>query len=334
MKFTDIEYLSSYFERHGICSGQKVVAIEEVKGGVSADVYRVKMSSCDLIVKVPLGKLKVEKEWISDTIRGRNEFRALYIASSILGNDSVPKPYFFDDESRALIISAAPAEFVTWKSLLISNQADTRIAEVLADNLGRFHKGSMGQDWLEGELTESSRLFYELRLNPYFEHLLPLHTRHRENITEVIQLLRDEKRSLVHGDFSPKNILTDGTSRVVILDWEVIHYGNPVFDLGFMCTHLTLKAIHLGKEDPQKWLNLINVFYDRYNSTVDYLTIDDDEFFKVLGALLVARVDGKSPVEYLSMPEKDFVRSFGLHVLSTRFESIDEYFSQLESKLR
>ncbi|MDG7000938.1 MAG: aminoglycoside phosphotransferase family protein [Nitrososphaerota archaeon] len=334
MRFTDLEELSSYLERHGISPGQKVISIEEIKGGVSADVYRVKMSLCDLIVKVPLGKLKVEREWISDTIRGRNEFRALYIASSILGNDSVPKPYFFDDESRAIIISAAPAEFVTWKSLLMSNHAEPRIAEILADNLGRFHKGSMEQDWLEGELTESSRLFYELRLSPYFEQLLPLHTRYRENIIEVIRVLRDKKCSLVHGDFSPKNILTDGTSRAIILDWEVIHYGNPVFDLGFMCTHLTLKAIHLGKDDPQKWLKLIHVFYDRYNSTVDYRTVDETEFFKVLGALLVARVDGKSPAEYLSMPEKDFVRSFGLHVLSTRFENIDEYCSQLESRLR
>ena len=334
MEFHDRGELSLYLDRLGIFSGQEISSIEEIREGVSADVYRVKLTSGDIIVKRPLRKLKVEKEWISDTIRGKNEFKALTIASSIFKDDTVPTPYFYDEENRTVIMSAAPEGFVTWKSLLMRGETEVGIAERLADKLALFHIDSMGMALFETELTDSARLFHELRLGPYFESILPLYRRERDKLLDVIRLLGDRKTSLVHGDFSPKNILTDGSSRVVILDWEVIHYGNPVFDVGFMWNHLTLKTIHLGKEAPQKWMELIRVFYTRYQSAASDLNIGEEDFFKVLGSLLLARVDGKSPVEYLLNEEKSFVRNFGLRVMNSKFDGIDDYCSDLGAQLR
>ncbi len=330
----DREALSLYLERHGIAPRGEVSSIEEIREGVSAEVYRVKLASGDIIVKRPLEKLKVEQEWISDTIRGKNEFKALSITSSLLGDGTVPEPYFYDDERRTLVMSAAPERFVTWKSLLMRKETDSRIAGLLADSLALLHLRSMGAESFDTELNDSSRLFYELRLGPYFESLLPLYRGERDRLLEVMGLLGERRISLVHGDFSPKNILTDGSSRIVILDWEVIHYGNPVFDVGFMCNHLTLKTIHLGENNTRKWADLIRLFYSRYQSAASDLHMSEEDFFKVLGALLLARVDGKSPVEYLSREEKDFVRKFGLHVLNSKFDSIGDYCSDLEARLR
>ena len=48
---------------------------------------------------------------------------------------------------------------------------------------------------------------------------------------------------LVHGDFSPKNLLVSG-DRLVIIDCEVAWYGDPAFDLAFLLNHLCLKALY------------------------------------------------------------------------------------------
>ena len=50
------------------------------------------------------------------------------------------------------------------------------------------------------------------------------------------------KRALVHGDVSPKNILV-GPAGPVFLDAECAWYGDPAFDLAFCLNHLLLKCV-------------------------------------------------------------------------------------------
>ncbi|MDG6934827.1 MAG: aminoglycoside phosphotransferase family protein [Nitrososphaerota archaeon] len=333
MKNSVTDKVKEYLETRSPFKYKHIISVEELPGGVSADVFRVTLRDGELIIKCPLPRLKVEKDWFSDTKRGKNEFQALRIASRILEHGDVPDPLFYDEEREMLIISAAPKEYVTWKSLLLKGYINSSIVEILANKLALFHNATRGKEFLSADLINSSSLFHELRLSPYFGPLLTIYKDSSEPIHEVIRILSQKRYSLVHGDFSPKNILTDGTSKVVILDWEVIHYGNPIFDLAFMCNHLTLKTFHLGKKEPDRWFDLIIKFYEKYLSAADSRLVDAPEFFKVLGALLLARVDGKSPAEYLTNEDKKLIRIFGLQVLDSTFNSIRDYCSEIREQI-
>jgi 5-methylthioribose kinase len=126
--------------------------------------------------------------------------------------------------------------------------------------------------------------------------------------------LLEHRLCLVHGDFSPKNVLADG-ARVSVLDWEVAHYGDPVFDVAFLQAHLLLKAVH-RPESSRAYRELADTFLRRYDAAVpDPLRRPDDYLAGQVGCLLLARVDGKSPAEYLTGVEALRVRGIALDTL-------------------
>lgn len=45
-----------------------------------------------------------------------------------------------------------------------------------------------------------------------------------------------EESALVHGDFRNGNLLVDADGLVAVLDWELAHLGDPMEDLGWLCT--------------------------------------------------------------------------------------------------
>ena len=53
-------------------------------------------------------------------------------------------------------------------------------------------------------------------------------------------------RTIVHGDFRLGNLIVDGDGLAAVLDWELVHRGDPVEDLGWLCT----KAWRFGAEPP------------------------------------------------------------------------------------
>src|SRR5690606_13316241 len=60
-------------------------------------------------------------------------------------------------------------------------------------------------------------------------------------LRDLAERTRRRRLTIVHGDYSPKNVLVRG-GKLVLLDHEVIHWGDPAFDLGFSLTHLLSKA--------------------------------------------------------------------------------------------
>jgi aminoglycoside phosphotransferase (APT) family kinase protein len=116
---------------------------------------------------------------------------------------------------------------------------------------------------------------------------------------------------LVHGDFSPKNIL-QGASGPVILDAECAWFGDPAFDVAFVLNHLLLK----GAWRPQWRMRYVEAFASLERAYFAHARWEPAEALAariaaLLPALMLARIDGKSPVEYLqSEVEKDEVRTF------------------------
>ena len=102
---------------------------------------------------------------------------------------------------------------------------------------------------MRGTLADTS-LFDELRVDPYYRTAARRHPDLAPRIEALIAAMDrpDDERTLVLGDFSPKNILVHAGG-LILLDFECAHAGDPAFDLGFFLTHLMLKEIRASSTD-------------------------------------------------------------------------------------
>jgi Ser/Thr protein kinase RdoA (MazF antagonist) len=145
--------------------------------------------------------------------------------------------------------------------------------------------------------------FESLRLEPYYLYAAEQTPAAANFLKALAQETICHKLSLVHGDFSPKNTLVY-RGKLILLDYEVVHFGDPTFDVGFALTHFLSKAHHLGKERA-RLANAAALFWRVYVKEIAPLGWDTIELRAVrhtLGCLL-ARVAGKSPLEYLTTQE-------------------------------
>jgi len=145
--------------------------------------------------------------------------------------------------------------------------------------------------------------FDSLRLGPYYRYA----AQNTPAVAGFLGTLAEEtlrhKLSLVHGDFSPKNALVH-RGKLILLDYEVVHFGDPAFDVGFGLTHFLSKAHHLGKRRT-RLANAAALFWRVYFNEIAPLgwnAIERRVVRHTLGCLL-ARVVGKSPLEYLTTEE-------------------------------
>ena len=81
-----------------------------------------------------------------------------------------------------------------------------------------------------------------------------------------------------------------------MIDWEIVHRGDPAFDVAFLLNHLLLKTIHrpASRNDYEA---CGAAFLDAYGQDLDLAYV-----LGLVGCLMLARVDGKSPAEYLTEP--------------------------------
>jgi 5-methylthioribose kinase len=131
--------------------------------------------------------------------------------------------------------------------------------------------------------------------------------------------------TFVHADFSPKNILVHGRGLTAV-DFETAHAGDPAFDLGFFLSHLLLKAVR-ARPDDRPYLDSIDAFWSAYRERVGGALDADTALVRRANAhtaaCALARVDGKSPVDYLDAGARDAVRRFAPAALRAAPESWD-----------
>jgi hypothetical protein len=215
----------------------------------------------------------------------------------------------------------------------------TRIrAEQTADTTGTTARsaGSALAAWHTGTAFNASirarydnEIFIKLRTQPFYATLLPRHPALADCLGELANELLATQWCLVHGDFSPKNILADG-ARISVVDWEVAHCGDPVFDLAFLTAHLLLKAIRRPADLPG-YRALAAVFLDTYMDEVAAsLRRPDDYLAAHVACLLLARVDGKSSVEYLTDDQRSQARELACSALTARAPSSACLWRQLD----
>lgn len=265
-----------------------------ILGGVSSDIRLVAGVNGPEIVKRALGKLRVATDWYADCGRSRIEVRALQAAAVLLGPDVVPEVLWSKPQENAFAMRPVDSRLRNWKQELLAGRINERTARRAGEILGLLHARSRGAEHIEAEFSDLTH-FRTLRITPFFSHVARKAGDLGPSIEAIAAGMGSRRGALVHGDYSPKNILADG-SEVVILDFEVAHWGDPRFDLAFCLAHLLLKGLRRGADMP-RFEAAGRAFLGGYGP--QGAQIVDTHMVQLLGCLVLARIDGDSPVDYL-----------------------------------
>ena len=280
--------------------------IESLRGGVSCRTVRVELPTGEAwVLKQALPKLRVEGDWYSDPARIHVEAAGMRWLGRLTPRGSIPEFVFEDPKEHLVAMEAVPRPHDSWKTLLLAGYVDLDLMAQFGRLLGTIHSSALQfRSHLAQEFSDQT-YFETLRLEPYYAYSAEELPAAASFLQDLIDETRSIRQTLVHGDFSPKNILVHG-GRLVLLDHEVIHWGDGAFDLGFAMAHLLSKAHHVhASRETFAWAT--RTFWDAYGVEVaDESWIGRMESRVVrhtLGCLL-ARVVGRSKLEYMTNGER------------------------------
>jgi aminoglycoside phosphotransferase (APT) family kinase protein len=316
---------------------QKVVSGEEVRvtplaGGVSSEIYLVEDGVRKLVVKKALPKLKVQDEWQADISRNQVEQKFIRYARAHVPQNVLP--LVLDEREHGYFVMEFLGEgFVTWKQQLLAGKFDINVARAAAQLLATIHRVSWSDPVAQQQFPTGDN-FYALRVHPY---LITTGTRNpslRTHFEMEAKRLLAAQIALVHGDYSPKNVMIR-EERLVLLDHEVAWFGDPAFDLAFLLNHLFLKSLILP--DGEACLELTQTVWREYfgNLGKEREPALQPRVSRLLLMLMLARIDGKSPVEYLAGKESEqtFVRSFVSEFLLAGVEDFAAIYAQWRARI-
>ena len=289
--------------------------ITPLTGGVSADIWRVETSDGPVVVKRALAQLRVHEEWHVSIARNQYEVAWLETVAGI-APEAVPHILAADAEAGLFVMDYLPAKtHPVWKTELAAGNIDEKFAVQVAELLALIHSKTANKPEL-AEKFDTDALFHALRPAPYF---IAAGEKNPDVLCRLEQLtgqLFEHKKALVHGDISPKTIL-HGPRGPVLLDAECAWYGDPAFDLAFCLNHLLLKTLWQPQWTHQ-FMGCFEIMYSAYLARVDWEAAADIEqrIAHLLPALLLGRIDGKSPVEYITEKQtRNRVREFAKQLL-------------------
>jgi 5-methylthioribose kinase len=189
--------------------------------------------------------------------------------------------------------------------------------------LARIHAGAVAREFEVRPAFTEYTYFETLRLEPYYAYTAAQVAAAAPFLHALVAETHRQRRTLVHGDYSPKNVLVYA-GELVLLDFEVMHWGDPAFDVGFALAHVFSKA-HAVAPHRTAFLEAAQHFWLEYAAGVrDCGWLPDLEQRAVdhtLGCLL-ARVAGRSQLEYFSPAQRATQQHIVLGMLSERPKSI------------
>ena len=286
-------------------------------GGVSSDIWRIETASGPICVKRALGKLRVAADWRAPVSRNRYEARWMQRAAAAAPG-CVPQLLGQDEEAGALAMAFLPPErYLLWKSELRDGRADPAFAAAVGATLVRIHAATAADPTVATDFPTDA-IFFDIRLEPYLAATARAHPDRAAVLEALIATTQANKRALVHGDVSPKNILI-GLDGPVFLDAECAWWGDPAFDLAFCLNHLLLKCLWTPAATPA-FLACFAAMTEAYLAGVtwEHRNAIEARVAHLLPGLLLARVDGKSPAEYITTDnQRAHVRSAARALLAS-----------------
>jgi 5-methylthioribose kinase len=322
------EIAARYLVDERLAQEESEVRITELDGGVSIAVLLIEWLNFPgrrWVIKQSLRKLRVKDDWQSDRSRIFREAEAIQALLPVLGSSVIPTVIHLDHDNYIFIMTAAPAGSVSWKEDLLAGKVNLAVARQAGSLLATMLAVSPDNTELQKQFEDRS-VFLQLRIDPYYRTTAQRHSDVRGAMNALIAKSWGIRSALVHGDYSPKNMLVrDG--KIFLIDFEGVHWGDPTFDAGFLLSHLYLKALH-KPECAAGYFEAARTFWEAFGDEVN-----DKEISQTLekltiwhaGSLILARIDGKSSVEYIQHEEtKERAREVAKHALRTRTQHLEQ----------
>lgn len=290
MKLDTITDVKEYLIAEGLVEALREPFVENLSGGVSSSVWKIVWNNNRWVMKQALEKLNVKEDWYSDVERIHREHEVMVALADLVPN-AIPKVVHVDYKNHIYIMLCAEEGAQTWKDILMNGIFSVSLAENAGHLLRDVHQQSHRMTAADKERFQDQKYFVQLRVDPFHRHLIQKYPDLTTEIQKLVDEVTREKTCLVHGDFSPKNMLVEHGEHIVLIDFEVAHWGNPVFDVAYCVGHLMLKGWYLHKHS--EMLTLAAAFLSGYGGAANNL-------MPHLGLMLLARMDGKSTVNYIT----------------------------------
>lgn len=327
--------LLAYLRAMGHIAADETPGLRTLAGGVSnRTVWVTRANGEAWVLKQALSKLRVPVDWFSSPLRVHREALGLRYLAELAPPGTIPSLVFEDHASHLIAMQAVPEPHANWKTLLLAGQVEADPMRQFGALLAAIHARAYARR-AELQPIFADRAFFEsLRLEPYYGYTASQAPAAAPFLHALIEQTRQRALTLVHGDYSPKNILVhDG--RLILLDHEVIHWGDPAFDVGFSLTHLLSKAHHLTGQRAE-FADAARLYWQTYAGGVAALPWAADlEGYAVRHTLacLLARVAGRSPLEYLSSAERARQQEIVLALMAAPPATVETLISQFTAAL-
>jgi tRNA A-37 threonylcarbamoyl transferase component Bud32 len=298
--------LLGYLRSAGHLGHGESASFATLPGGVSSRTVLVERTDGrNWVIKQSLPRLRVAVEWHSDPARIHREALGMRWLGQIAPSGTVPDLIFDDQEHHLLAMEAVRQPHCNWKVLLMRGEIRPDHVRQFGELLGTIHRHGAERRHEAARLFDDRSVFESLRVEPYYAYTASHVPASQPFMARLIETVRSRRLTVVHGDYSPKNILVQG-ARLVLLDHEVIHFGDPAFDLGFSLAHFLSKAHHI-KSNRAEFTSAAVHYWDSYRASLGSppwaTDLEGHAVRQTLGCLL-GRVDGRSPLEYLTDGER------------------------------
>lgn len=311
----------------------QIEVVQPLTGGVASDIARVDIKGRSYCVKFALPKLRVEADWQVPVHRNRAEYEWLSFARSV-APASAPQLFGHSEKLHGFAM-----EFIygdgkyLWKQAMLSGTSAGEEAGAVADVLAKIHLASMQPDF-NRTAFENRDDFFSIRLEPYLIHTANCHAGIAGRLHDLAARFHASEIGLVHGDVSPKNIMID-RGVPILLDAECATMGDPAFDVAFCLNHLVIKALHLPASR-ERLLDAVTDFWASYVHHVEWEPPRqlESRVLEILPALMLGRVDGKSPVEYLDTSEQQNLRALSIPLILDPPTELDIFTSVLRKRMK
>ncbi|HWO75157.1 MAG TPA: phosphotransferase [Bacillus sp. (in: firmicutes)] len=252
-----------------INSGNKLLHVWEIKGGISAQVW-------GLEVLQPNGqkqKMIVRQHGDNDYFRNPNiaadEFRLLELldCEGIL----VPKPFYLDQSGVIFTRSFLVMEFIDGKNDFNPTNVKEYISQ-LANHLANIHRVDISKldvSFLPLQNEICIELLNRKSDNSLNEYLM------QQYLKSGIPLSKKNQDVILHGDFWPGNILWKDGKLVAVIDWEDAAIGDPLSDLANGRLEVLFKF----------GIEAMNEFTSTYQSLMPQIDYTDLPYWELFAAL-------------------------------------------------
>ncbi len=326
--------LLAYLRDSSFIAGDETPQITVLAGGVSNNTVLVQRASGEAwVLKQALPKLRVAVDWFCNPARIQREAEGMRALIDLAPAGTITRLVAEDIPHFLLVMEAVPEPHANWKTMLLHGEIVPDHFLQFGKLLATIHSRSRAQRETLSVVFEDRSYFESLRLEPYYAFALS-NVPEAAFLSDLIEQTRARRFTVVHGDYSPKNILVHH-GKLILLDHEVIHFGDPAFDIGFSLTHILSKAHHL-RPHREVFLTQAALYWDAYRNQLGDSSWDPDlEQYAVLHTLgcLLARVAGRSPLEYLSEQERGVQKQMVLALAARIPASVPDLIARFADKL-